>query len=102
MQDSITLNFGADIILFLLLVLLVSTCNRGGGPAGKYGIKNYDGEIHRVICISESGDTVKVWKTYDKPGIMESQGVICFFNFRDLETGKKVEVRTRNGTVVWQ
>lgn len=101
MQNSITLNLGADIILFLLLVFLVSTCNKGG-PSGKYGIKNYDGEIHQVICISENGDTVKVWKTYDKPGIIESQGIICFFNFRDLETGKKVEVRTRNGTVVWQ
>lgn len=99
MSNRINFYLGIDLILTILIIVLISRCSR---TFDKRGTSNYDGEVHKVMCISEYGDTVKVWETMDRPAIWESQGVICAHDFIDLETGQKVEVRTRTGTIVWQ
>ena len=97
-----SINIGASFWLalagtFFLCLSMVRCTDDRRGP-----IKNIDGQVHKVLCISETGDTVKIWQTKDKPGYINSQGVICAYGFRDLETGKPVEIRTRTGTVIWQ
>lgn len=97
------INIGASIWLTILatffLCLSMVRCTDRDETSPK---KDFDGQVHKVLCISEAGDTVKVWQTKDKPGYINSQGIICVYGFRDLETGKSVEVRTRTGTIVWQ
>lgn len=97
------ININIDIwpfLVVLIMVLCLLKCSSGmeEKPMKPLPFKE---EVHQVVCISESGDTVKVWKTYDIPGRWESQGIICY-TFRDIETGKLVEIRTRTGIIVWQ
>ena len=54
-----------------------------------------------VICISEAGDTVAVYKTLYKPTIYDSNGVVHVSGLKDFETGKEIDIRTR-GTVICQ
>ncbi len=97
------INIDTGIWLAIIVTFFICLClTRCTGDNKTRPQKDFDGQVHKVLCISEAGDTVKVWQTKDKPGYINSQGIICVYGFRDLETGKPVEVRTRTGTVVWQ
>lgn len=96
-------NIGISIWISIIVVFFICLClTRCTDDDKTWPKENFDGQVHKVLCISEAGDTVKVWQTKDKPGYINSQGIICVYGFRDLETGKLVEIRTRTGTVVWQ
>lgn len=103
MSSTMNMNIGGGIWLAIIITFFIClSMTRCTDRTESRPNKDFDGQVHKVICISETGDTVKVWQTKDKPGYINSQGIICVYGFRDLETGKPVEVRTRTGTVVWQ
>ncbi len=99
MSNRVSVNI--DIWPFLMVLIIILCLLKCSDNVEKKPIKPFKEEVHQVICLSEAGDTIKVWKTYDIPGRWESQGIICY-TFRDLETGKPVEIRTRTGIIVWQ
>lgn len=99
MSNRVSVN--VDIWPFLVFIVVILCLLRCSSGMEKKPMKPFKEEVHQVVCISESGDTIKVWKTYDIPGKWESQGIMCY-TFRDIETGKPVEIRTRTGIIVWQ
>ena len=90
MQNSIKVLFG--------LLLLIS-CSNNTEVKSEVKEENVPRE---VICISENGDTLATFTTYDNVHSFAVEGIIVVPGFKDIKTGKTVEIRTRTGTVIIQ
>jgi hypothetical protein len=93
-KQNVTINFTGFLAIIVALFLIKDCSNRETANIEAH-------ELHSVLCIAESGDTVACFNTYQRPHIWSGYDGLTVATFSDT-TGRRVELRTRGGTIIWQ